>query len=230
MRDGTRRRETRDRLICDYRSYVEHLVGQLIKVMRLPLTSREEFMAAGYLGLVEAAHRFKRGSGADFKTFAYLRVRGAVIDCIRQNSALSDSAYRYARAYQAVQHIAIESDPYTSPGTAQGHLAKVLDYAAKGSLAFRLSYHDFETELSATPDPGSNPEKAYEWTQTRAGMLRHIRKLNAKERHVIESYYFKDLTLEEIADKMNVSKSWISRLHDRALGKLREAYHAEQLH
>lgn len=224
------KRTTRDGLIVGYRSYVEHLVGQLMRVLRLPQNARDEFIAAGYLGLVEAAERFKFDSGADFKTFAYLRIRGAVIDSIRQNSALSTSSYRFARAFKAAQ-ILREEDAHSGSLRSQNGqqaISRVLDYAAKGGLAFRLSYHDLEKELGSEKDAKLDPEQSLQHRQQLGLMVKYLKKLPLKERKVIEYYYFNDLTFDEIAVKrLKVSKSWVSRLHDRALSRLKELYEQE---
>lgn len=225
------KRARRDGLIVAYRRYVQHLVGSLIKAMNLPQDCYEEFVSAGYLGLVEAAERFDSSSKAEFKTFAYLRIRGAVIDCIRASSQLSGTAYKYARALQASHQIReqyFESQKNVDKGGIESTLAQMLEYAAKSTMTFRLSYQDAEEEVVSIVDQAGTPELAIEQMQNQKQLRSILKKLPANERLVLECYYFRDMTFEEIArDQMKASKSWASRLHERAITRLKELYAKE---
>ena len=69
----------RKNLVEEFQEYVHAVVGRLMRAVNLPTHMEDEFVAAGYLGLVEAASRFDRDSGKKFKSYAFLRIRGAVI-------------------------------------------------------------------------------------------------------------------------------------------------------
>src|SRR5437764_11345802 len=80
-------RARRDRLILDHLPLVRHAIGRLVG--RLPAgVDAENLESAGVLGLVEAATRFDADRGVKFETFAYLRIRGAVVDELRRSSCL----------------------------------------------------------------------------------------------------------------------------------------------
>ena len=224
--------KSRDELVVAYRKYVDHLVALLIKRMHLPLEMFDELAAAGYLGLVEAAERFDFTSGSEFKTFAFLRIRGAVIDSIRRTSDLAGKAYRYFRALQAVQDLrermladaAMGRPRKLSQSDAQ-RLAVILDYAAKGALAYRLSYSDVEEEVAAIKRLDITPEDELS-SRERCAILRELVKaLPDNERLIIEEYYFRDKPFSQIASEHEgFSKSWVSKLHGRALERLKEMY------
>ena len=50
--------------------------------------------------------------------------------------------------------------------------------------------------------------------------MRAIKKLPRKMRELLEKHYFQNKTLKEAGAEMNLSKSWASRLHDRAIARL----------
>lgn len=220
----------RDRLISEYRKYVHSIVGRLIHTMGLPSELYEEFVAAGYLGLVEAAQRFDFASGNEFKHFAFFRIRGAIIDSIRATSNLSGRAYRFAKALQAAQTLREDGlgkgDASASPGgCGRNTLAKVLNFAAHSALAFRLSMADAELELTSSENGGVTPEQTLEKKEEQHLFCKLIATLPPKERTIIEDYYFREKTFSEIAaQNKRLSKSWISRLHARALCRLKERY------
>ena len=217
--------EKRDALIEEYRDYVQAILGSLIQTMGLPGKNFEEFEAAGYLGLVEAASRFDFRSGREFKFFAFLRIRGAIIDSIRECADVSGVAYHRARAFQAAhKYREVQSEPAsdTVEGSTKGGLNQVLDAAAAGLLAFRLSVVDVEDELSGHTENPHDPETQLTRKRDREKILQFLATLPAKERFIIEEFYFKDKSFVEIAQEYEgMSKSWISRLHARALDRFR---------
>lgn len=212
--------QRRDDLIAEYREFVHHIVGYLVRKMRLPVESFDEFVSAGYLGLVEAADRFDFSSNREFRSFAFLRIRGAIIDSIRECADLTGRAYRIARALNAAQSIreGYEELQATSPGD---RLADILEFAARGALTYRLSMAEAAEEPIST-DSGLDDPEAIALHRDQGRLLRRVvTKLPPRERLIVEEYYFKDKSFQQIArENPDLSKSWISRLHTRAVGRL----------
>ena len=217
----------RDDLIIEYQEYVRSLVGQMVQAMGLPSAHFDEFVSAGFLGLVEAAERFRPDSGVEFRNFAYLRIRGAVIDSIRACSDLSGRAYHYAQALKRANELRsseVEEDAL-APVEGKGSLARILEYSARIAMAFRLSLDNSDGQLSQEGPHISNPEVLVSDRQEAILVKRLLAQLPDKERLIIEEHYFNDKSFIEISREYpSLSKSWISRLHTRALTLLKEAY------
>jgi len=214
-----------DKLIAEYQDYVNSIVGTMVKTMGLPLQFFDEFVSAGYLGLVEAASRFDHQSGKDFRGFAFLRIRGAIIDSIRECADTSGKAYRYVKAIQATHNLREDcfdsEQSHASAASREEALAEVFDFAAKGVLAFRLSVDDAEEEIFDELGSPETPEEHLNFRQNNEKIRAVIATLPEKERLVIEEFYFNDRSFTEIADGPHgLSKSWVSRLHTRALERL----------
>ena len=216
--------ENRDELILEYRHYVKKVVISLIRKMQLPKENEEEYISAGYLGLVEAAERFDDSSGTDFRSFAFFRIRGSIIDSIRKSSELSGTAYRFSKALQAA-HDVRENDFSGMGGTKlepKKRLAQVLEFASKGALAYRLSFDEAHEETLEVPDEGLNPEQELLRKDSLRKVCTLFNVLDNKERLVMEGYYVHGKSFIEIAESSDgMSKSWVSRLHSRALTKLK---------
>lgn len=216
--------ETRDSLVAEYQSYVKSLSSRLMKRFGAPAALRDDIISAGYIGLIEAAERFDHDAGVEFKTFAFLRIRGAIIDAIRRSSELSPAAYRYARALSAVQDLrnGLSSNLKKVAKDPQKTLAQILEFTAQGALAYRLSLVEVEDE-ALNLSVGSDPDYLLA-AKTRSDFLRNmVEELPERERRLIKKYYFEDKSLQEIADEESgASKSWMSRIHSRALSMLRE--------
>lgn len=217
----------RDALITECQAYVCRVASSLIRRLALPFELREDLTAAGYLGLVEAAERFDFREGSSFRPFAFLRIRGAIIDCVRRSSDLSASGYRMAKALRAAHDLREEGGAQYAKktGSSRAGLAHILDYAAKGALAYRLSMNGREARRSSAFHDLCDPGKKLEVKQEEEIFRKIVATLPEKERLIIEEYYFNDKSFSDISEEYSgMSKSWISRLHARALERLKEAF------
>src|SRR5687767_14596293 len=100
-------REQRERLILEHLEFVRHILGKL--AARLPPgVDRQNLEAAGVLGLVEAARHYDPSRGAGFRTYAYPRIRGAILDELRRNCPLPQ---RMLRRIAKVRKAQLRLDP-----------------------------------------------------------------------------------------------------------------------
>jgi RNA polymerase sigma factor for flagellar operon FliA len=227
-RKGGARRESlekRNELITEYYDYVEQVVSKVMRSMRLPTSLKEEFISAGTLGLIEAAGRYIPDRGLKFKTFAFLRIRGAIIDHIRTACDLSGYAYRRFRVLEIAQQMR-EDQLDGRPITQAANLAAAAhgeEYIEKVAVAFLIAGDAEEDEALSPEQDKIDPEKQLALKQKFKKIRDLIATLPEKERLIIEQHYFQDRRLVEVADQFSgLSKSWVSRLHDRALLLLRE--------
>jgi RNA polymerase sigma factor for flagellar operon FliA len=209
-------------LIARYYRSVHVIVEKLMRIMSLPGALKDDFLAAGALGLVEAASRFDPSRGSDFRAFAFLRIRGAVIDHIRVSCELSGRAYRMYRALVAAHEM---RERMVSARSERGGLrsglaqtTEALEVLSQSAVAFALYGVAASGEATAPENPEVETHK-----NLRDNKIRElVATLPEKERMIIEQHYFHDRSFVEIANNYaGLSKSWISRLHDRALTILR---------
>ena len=213
----------RDDLVCQYQAYVQAIAKGMILSLGLPAEHLDEIVSAGYLGLVEAASRFDPNANTDFKLFAYRRIRGAIIDSIRLNSEISGKAYKISKAWSAIELLeeSYLQDIDAEEGAEQT-LAKVLEFAASGALAFRCSFQDLEQEASEVNSMHKNQETVLLDKEVRRYFKLFINKLPDKERFIVDAYYFQEKSFAEITLEIGEhSKSWVSRLHVQALSRLK---------
>jgi RNA polymerase sigma factor for flagellar operon FliA len=217
--------DKRDELINQYHFYVDQVVSKVMRAMRLPHTLKEEFMSAGTLGLIEAAGRFQPERGLEFKTFAFLRIRGAVVDHIRTVCDLSGYAYRRFRVLEMAQQMR-ESELDGRPISQAAKLSAAehgAEYLEKVAVAFMISADSEEDEAQSPEQEKLDPEKYLADKQKSKKIRSLIATLPEKERLIIEQHYFHDRKLKDVAAEFSgLSKSWVSRLHERALELLRD--------
>jgi RNA polymerase sigma factor for flagellar operon FliA len=159
---------------------------------------REDLIAAGVLGLVQAAQRYRGEVGASFGAYAARRVRGQVLDALRERDPLTRSA---RRAYREAQRVAEDlPPPYVE--ISLDRLAELGD----GAIA--------EPDADAK-DVRRDPR----WY----GVARELRSLAKLERRVLVLSYGRGLTLREIGTQVGLSESGVCRVRARALRRLRSA-------
>jgi RNA polymerase sigma factor FliA len=213
---------SRDALIEQYQDFTRTVAASVIRKMALPSGMLDELISAGYLGLVEAADRFREGAGTSFRDYAFYRIKGSMIDFIRGNSEVSGAAYQQAKAYRAA--VELRAETQFAPGPKSEQLARVLEYAAKTVLAFRCSFEEVEEELTENHSPPDG-EALYFQYQDRKLLRELVKGLPDREREVIEQYYFYGKSFAELVDEeQGRSKSWVSRLHARGLELLKKRY------
>jgi RNA polymerase sigma factor for flagellar operon FliA len=215
----------RDAVIAQYSPFVEGLVGRLMRSMHLPQSLREDFIAAGYLGLVEAASRFDPSRGSEFRSYAFLRIRGAVVDHIRSSCEVSGKAYRMLRAIEIAQELRLqqEQSPKNAGLDDRTRAGRAIEMLGNSAMAFSL-VRAGEEVLKIADDGRCDPERIFEEKQQSQKIQKALATLPEKERTIIEQYYFRDRKLVEVAEQYSgLSKSWVSRLHDRALAMLRDS-------
>lgn len=228
-----RSHEGRDDLILEYRRFAVNVAAKLVRSMNLPKEMFDELESAGYMGLVEAAERYDASSGHSFKKFAFYRIRGAIIDYLRDSNHLSGKAYKCAQAMQASVDLMeelkyLENEPTIRPRTveeAKLRLAKLMDIAAKGILTFRMSLCEVKQEVENIPEEGPNLEEGMINSEDSSNLRKFVETLPEKERIIIQEYYFNGKKFDEIGEEYGgMSKSWVSRLHSRALERIKNHY------
>jgi RNA polymerase sigma factor FliA len=225
----TAERNPQNSLVEEYTDYVHKIVRILIQKMSLPTSAYDDFVSAGYLGLVEASRRFDPLAGVEFKNYAFLRIRGSIIDSIRACSDVTGETYHMARALGGANEARIQElhEMNTGYGAASDveRLQEILEHVARGGIAFRVRMADVESEILEISDPNGDPERALTRQEVHLTLRRLVESLPENQRTVIEEYYFRGKSFVQIAQTHGRgSKSWICRLHLRALENLRKQY------
>jgi RNA polymerase sigma factor for flagellar operon FliA len=202
----------REELIIANLPLVRHILGRL--AVRLPRgTDLDNLEAAGVLGLVEAANRFEAERGIRFKTFAYTRIRGAILDELRRNSPLPQELLeKIARITRVLQLL----PPPVSIETLAAQTGLSCDEVTDGLAAMRLtrnvSWNGIMSTQSARFAGGERPEERLEQAERKRLLAEAIEHLPEAERLAVTLYYMEDLRLKEIGQVLGLSESRVCRV------------------
>jgi RNA polymerase sigma factor for flagellar operon FliA len=192
-------------------------------------TELDDLLSFGREGLLDAARRFDATRGVPFRGYAGFRVRGAMIDGVRTLSRLPRRAHERLRGLEAATRVsegALEDlGAPAAPGTTRAqaeqalndHLAAMATAVALGLVATTARGDDGEP-LNVAPD--DDPEEATAKAELTALVRTAIDTLPMEEATLVRRHYLNGERFDHVAAELGLSKSWASRLHTRALGRL----------
>ena len=181
----------------------------------------DDLRSFGQEGLLQAARTFDESRGVPFRRWANLRIRGAMIDGVRQWGNLPRRVYRELRSVAAadrLQETYDEEDSANPPATALAADARLTSYLAGIATAIAVG------TMVAAPRESIDAEGRDVTPEDLVGNAELIARVKAivaslpdAERTLVERHYFGDETLDQAAASLGLSKSWGSRLHARAI-------------
>jgi len=220
------------RAVCEqYMPYVRSIAGKIKKTVAKEIEF-EDLVEYGMIGLLEAADRYDPEHGANFMTFAYYRIRGAIYDGLRGMGWMSRSEYAKARfeerANEYLAEVAqAEAAGEEAPENPFEMAVQDLAAAVQGLAAVYLTSLDGTEGLQVPDERTPGAEESLGLDQARGLVRETIKKLNDQERTLLEMYYYKEMSLQEVGEHLGLSKSWTSRLHARVIEKLHRLLESE---
>lgn len=224
-------KSAKDETIQQYLPLVKRIAYHMMA--RLPASVEvDDLIQVGLIGLMDAVERFDGSQGAQFESYATQRIRGSMLDDLREADWLPRHIRQKSRQIEtAIQHLCqclgrqpneqeISAEMGMSLGDYQDMLGNV-----KGSQL--LYYEDFTDEESSDflerylVDNASDPLSLLEDDGFRKGLIEAIEDLPERERNLMGMYYEQDMNLKEIGAVMGVSESRVCQLHSQAVARLR---------
>ena len=229
--------DDREQLILDHLPQVRLIARKIHE--RLPETaSFEDLISAGTLGLIAAIDNFDHRQNVKLKTYAEFRIRGAILDSLRELDWAPRQKRRQARDLEAA--IArLEQKLGRSPE--EGEIARELQISLdeyRQQLTemegLNIGEIDFQSDPSgdgrqgesrqvkyAAADGGDSPALHLERSELENLVANSIDRIPRVEKTVLSLYFFEELTLKEIADMMDLHLSRVSQIKSQAILRLR---------
>lgn len=205
-----------------HRDLVDRIVRGLVRELDLSCDP-DDLRAWGFQGLLEARQRFDPNRGVRFSAFAHYRIRGAILDGVRSQGFLRRRAYARLKAAEATDAVAeqLAEERGTAGGgsraaSPQSRAVDLERALGKISAAFLIAaVGQGEDRAPERPDQLLAGEE--ERVRVRAG----LETLPERERVLVEAVYFEGITIEAAGARLGLSKSWASRMHAKALERMR---------
>jgi len=198
-----------------------------LKVRIPPFMELDELMQVGMIGLLEAARAFDPTKGIEFESFALSRVRGAILDEVRQLSYLPRSAVAFNKSEnEAINFLASVLGRTPTQSELAEHMGDDLEeFQKKRGNAKRfetLSMEVINDEVLGIADERSRqPDVIVEHEDFMRAVTDAIAELPERDQLLMSLYYVEELNLKEIGEVLSVTESRVSQLLTGIVKKLR---------
>jgi len=207
-----------------------HKIARRAATYLRPPLSYEDLVSAGTVGLVKAARDYDPGYQAEFKTYAYIRIKGAIIDELRGWSFIPPNVHRQI---QQASRASVEIAGRT------GSAPDDVELAEKLGVTIEKLYQTFDSarakhfiSMNNRTEPGGSlgdilaapnsagPDKRLEHAELVQKLAKAIAELKERQRRLIVLYYQQHLTMKQIAGLFKITEPRVSQLHASALFNL----------
>jgi RNA polymerase sigma factor for flagellar operon FliA len=225
-------RDNREQIIKDYVPLVKFVAHRIAS--RLPShVELDDLINSGILGLMDAIEKFEPARNIKFKTYAELRIKGAILDGLRELDWVPRSLRRKKKDIEGAYHMleqqhgraATDEQVADHLGIPLEELHKNLDDLKGVTLGTFVEVgEDGEGEslISFVPDPDAeDPSQTFQASEIKDILRDAMDVLPKKEKFVVQLYYFDELTMKEIGTLLNITESRVSQLHTKAMLRLR---------
>ena len=194
----------------------------------------DDLVHAGVIGLIDAIGKFDPSKNVQFKSYAKFRIRGAILDSLRELDwsprELRKKARRIEEAHRTLrlkldrsateQEIADEIEMKLEEYQRLLGELRGLDL---GSLQVEAGESGNDDEVAVAPPdvPVFDPFAMTLRSEMKGLLAKAIGDLNEKERQVLALYYFEELTMKEVGAALGVGESRVSQIHSAALIRVR---------
>ena len=221
--------KVKEEQITELLPMVHRIARKVVTYLRPPL-SFEDMISAGVVGLVKASRDYDPSHHTEFKTYAYIRIKGAVIDELRGSSLLpANLNKRIHRARQLSRKILEQTGVSPTDAELAEKLGitvdELLETFENARVQYFVSLDGFKEDSPALGNllaaaHVNAPDEQIEKTELIEKLTEAIQQLSEKQRQLILLYYQQHLTMKQIAEIFEITESRVSQMHASAIFNL----------
>lgn len=206
-----------------YTPFVRSIAAKIKKTLAKNIEF-DDLVAYGMAGLLEAAERYDPKFGANFMTFSYYRIRGAIYDGLRGMGWVSRSEYQKIR-FEERATAYLENMANRQLGSTAEHksvednIEELADQVSQLVTIYVTSLEGLD-DLQIEDKSAVAADSRFADLQMKEHVREALTRLPEAERKLLTLYYFKEMSLQEVGNELGLSKSWTSRRHAQAIEKL----------
>jgi len=231
--DGWQDESARERILMEQLPQVKSIARRIHE--RLPRhVPLEDLVHAGVLGLMDALQKFDQGKHVQFGSYAKFRIRGAILDSLRE---LDWSPRELRRKARLLEETSLQLSARLGRAPSETEMAAELGLELSafqlllgeikgleiGSFHVESSHDGRDEDLCEylPDDPEDTPYHRCLESEMKQMLARVIAELPEKERQVMALYYYEELTMKEVGAALGVGESRVSQIHSLAIVRLR---------
>jgi len=224
-----------DDIIGEYTQLVK-FIAHRVAVRLPPHIELDDLISAGVMGLIDAIGKFDPTKETQFKTYAEIRIRGAILDelraldwvprSVRQKATTISTAYaaveqrngRPAEDEEVASELGIDLEDFHKQ-MSSSQAMPILSIEELGGQNKEGEKRDVMEVIAGSTD--NDPQILTRLQEVREIIAHAIDQLPEKERLLVSLYYYEELTMKEIGEVLGITESRVSQLHTRAVMRLR---------
>ena len=223
----------RDAMIRQHLPLVRRIAHHMIAKLP-PNVELDDLIQVGMMGLAEALSRYEIAQGVQFETFATQRIRGAMLDELREGDWMSRSSrksqkdieHAVNRLEQKLGRSALESEIAGEMGMTLADYQSLLGKVRGTQLIYledmTRSHEDDDGFLDRhVADSDADPVELLRDHRLKASLVNAIKGLPEREQYIMGMYYEHDMNLKEIAAVLDITESRVCQLHSQSIARLR---------
>lgn len=225
----------REELILKYTYLVKFVAGRLYANYGNNVDF-DDLVSYGIFGLIDAIDKYDFSRGVKFDTYAQLRIRGAIIDQLREIDWLPRSVRQKSKelekAYYEMENKlgrpATDDEMADSFGLTVEEFQKKIQNITTYSIVSLDDLLEQKREVTSSEEDKQieTPESVIENSEVKEILVDAISTLPEKEKKVVSLYYYEELTYKEIGRLLSISESRVSQLHTKAIIRLKNRFRA----
>ena len=232
-----RQRARRDRTVIEHLPLVRAIAARVHETLPVHVDV-DDLTHAGVLGLFDAVEKYDQSKQVSFKNYAKHRIKGAILDSLRELDWASRDLRRRLKRVDAVVR-KLGSELGRNPTDSEAAARFGVNEERWHQMMFELKMVGLLTASPRDPDepepeypakPDWQPDLMVERRQLRTMLSSALQALPERYRRIVLMYYTNDMTMREIGATMGIKESRVSQLHKAALEKMARTLRSEGVH
>lgn len=231
--------EVRDQIVLDHLPLVKAIAIRVHESLPVHV-ELDDLIHAGVLGLFDAVAKYDSCKNVAFHAYAKHRIKGAILDSLRQlDWASRDLRRRQKQVDAATRDLTMKLERTPTEAEVACHLGVTMERWREMAIDLRTvglvsptAAGEQESDRSEdfAADPGLEPDRMCGRRELHSTLARAICTLPARYQRVVSLYYTNDMTMKQIGDMMGVNESRVSQIHKTALKKMAVVLESEGIH
>lgn len=214
-----------EKFVLEYRPLVRRIALYLKK--RLPShVDFDDLLQSGLVGLLEARANYNPAGGANFETFAKIRIQGSIIDSLRKNSWLTRET---SKNMKLISDAISRLEQRTHQHPSSEDIAKELGITTEEhfkisqeiSISNVMSIDEFENSDDQFGTDSENPHDINMLQNLKEQVKKVLAQLPKKEQLVLSLYYIDEFTFKQIGEILDLTEARVCQLHSQAIARVR---------
>ncbi len=214
---------------------VTYILGRINPGEQGNLT-RDDLYQFGIIGLLDALARFDPKNGSKFKTFAYRRIHGEIIDAVRREGVLTRDQVQKINIINNSRSDLVKTlnreptflEIQENTNLSKDELSRVLSAAQLNSTVSldKPVFGDENESMSfyevLVNDDDKSPDKKFDEISLREELKSMVQGLPVRDRLILSLYYYEELTLSDIGTVLGLSEGRVSQILNQVHIDLRQ--------